>query len=484
MRLGSNALSLAALLWVIAGALVFTAQLDPDYWWHLRIGEYISATGIPREDILSWLAQGPWVAHEWAGEWLLYRLHGITGTAGSIVLLGSVHLGALALMSAIVRLLRPGTSALALAGVAVTAALVGLPVWLPRLQAFDLLFGLLALRIALGYFERGERRGLWVMPVIMIAWANLHGGGVGVYLLMMAGVIVGEAWNRRLGRGGTRPWRPLVASGAATVLAMAINPAGLAIYLYPLGTVASPAMQAFIAEWHSPNFHLTSLRPAQVFFAALVGLLAFTRVRDARAILLSAGFGFMFLQSGRYLGLFALTSLAVMAPWLLESAGTLWRRTMGRPFVWRELGASTLLSAVALLLAGGFIVGRIATLPAEQEAGLQASQPVVAATWLETRPAARTFNDYDWGGYLAWRLRVDVGAYGAADAFGEDGLKKVAQVLTLQDDPRAAFDTWQVERVVTTSRGLLRDWLDAEPGWRLVYEDPQAVVFERSLDAH
>ena len=45
---------------------------DPDFWWHLRTGQFIFETfSIPRTDIFSHTNLGkPWVTHEWlAKEW-------------------------------------------------------------------------------------------------------------------------------------------------------------------------------------------------------------------------------------------------------------------------------------------------------------------------------------------------------------------------------------------------------------------------------
>lgn len=476
---------LSAPLWAVVFFSVLRSQGDPDYWWHLRIGEWIASHGtVPHTALLSWLTHGPWTAHEWAGELLLYWLHELSGPYGSIVLLGAVNLGAVLLMISVVRLLRPASSHLTLGILAVTAVFVATAIWSPRLQAFDLLFGLLALRTALGYLEHGERRGLWLMPLAMLAWVNLHGGGVSIYLLVMAAVLAGEWWNRRNAPGAVmRPWRPLLVSFAASLLVQSLNPVGPAIYLYPLATVASPAMQNLIVEWQSPDFHAVIFRFAQAFLAlGLVGLLAFVRVRDARAILLNVGFVFMFLQSGRYVGFLALVALGVSAPWLLAAAEELWQTTVGRPFFWREprwrwpvLRVGTALLVLAL------VVGRIASLPAEQARALMQSQPVAAADWLDTHPQpGRLFNDYDWGGYLAWRLRVEVGFYGAADAFGDAALEEVGHLIRLEVDPRPYLDAHQVATVITRPNEPLGHWLAEAAGWQNVYSNGVAVVFRRA----
>ncbi len=467
----------AALVWTLVALLTIRPQGDLDYWWHVRIGEWIISHGeIPRTALLTWLSTGPWTAHEWASEVILYGLHQVTGPFGSIALFGAVTVAIFIVMASVVRLLRPAMSELSIAIFGLVAALAATAIWLPRPQLFDILFSLAALRIALGYLERGERRGLWLMPVLMVAWVNLHGGGVTTYLLVMAAVVAGEWWNRRTVPAPARPWRPLLVSVGATILAMCLNPYGPSIYAYPLGTVASPAMQALIQEWRSPDFHELYFRFAQVFLAGgLVGLLALVRVRDGRAIALTAGLVFMFLQSGRYVGLLAPLGVAVLSPWLAEAVGVV-RAGLPRITLRAHWLAPVGFVGVVVLLAS-LVVG----MPVRQADVVAANEPVAAADWLVAHPpAGRLLNEYNWGGYLAYRLRIDVGPYGAADAFGDAGLEDLVALMNLTADPRLYLDEHAVAEVIIAPGRPLDRWLTDAGGWNRVYADAMAVIYVRA----
>src|SRR5215470_8818398 len=45
-------------------------NIDPDMWWHMKVGEDILRTHLwPTVDAYSWTATGtPWIAYEWLGE--------------------------------------------------------------------------------------------------------------------------------------------------------------------------------------------------------------------------------------------------------------------------------------------------------------------------------------------------------------------------------------------------------------------------------
>jgi hypothetical protein len=482
-RLGAFA-SPAPFLIALAILIVLRPQGDPDYWWHVRVGDWILANGAtPHTELLSWLSGGgSWTAPSWASEVLLSLLDRATGPAGSAVLFFIVSMAILAMVAVLARHVRPSLGAGALSGLVFAAALVMNPVWLPRAQLWDVLFVLVGLYAMLRYLDEGWTRGLVLMPIVMVAWANLHGAGTLVYLLLAAGVIAGEMWNRRARRRPGRPWRPLVLSVLITVLAISVNPYGPSLYVYGFTTTASGPTADYILEWQSPNFHTLILRPAQAFIAfGLVGALAFVRMRDARIVALVAGFTFMTLQSGRYLEFLIPVSLGVAGPALIAAT-------------WRILAPLALVRLhftrrhrVFVGVVGGtlglvLLLGRVVAMPGLQDESVRGYQPVDAAAWLKQNPqSGRLFSEYGWGGYLSYQLGVPVGPYGASDAFGDATLVEIQGVFNGSLDPGAYFDRNSVDTVVVPGESVIGHYLAASEGWREVYRDERAVVFRREV---
>src|ERR687885_3036980 len=67
-------------LFILCAALFAMATReisDPDFWWHLRTGQFIVETRtIPHTDIYSFTNNGrEWVTHEWLSEVLIYLLY-------------------------------------------------------------------------------------------------------------------------------------------------------------------------------------------------------------------------------------------------------------------------------------------------------------------------------------------------------------------------------------------------------------------------
>jgi len=472
---------------MLAWLLTLHVQLDPDYWWHVLIGEWIVANrAVPSTDLLSWMADAPsWLAHEWLGEVMLYISHQIAGTTGSVVIFGAVTGAALLLTASLIRLVAPSLRAPAVWSLVLIGVLVALPIWSPRSQMWDVLFALLTLRMALGYLLAGQRRLLWLMPLAMVVWVNVHAGGVLLYGLLLLAVMVGEVLNRRYGwRAQPQPWRPLLWSLLATVAAMALNPYGLAVYVWPFQTVFSPVVQGLIVEWLSPDFQSPWLRPAQLFIAAgLVGLVGLARPRDFIPLCVAAGMTLMALQSVRYIGLFGPITVAVLSLQLSDGASRLMRGLTGKRLQWapwlkrQQLLLSTIIVVAVMTVA----VAKIFTLsPTVATDVLAQHQPVAAATFLRENPqSGRMFNAYGWGGFLAYELRTPVGLYGASEAFSSETLADFKALIESRQDPRSYLDQLEIDYVIYDAERNLDYWLREAPEWQQIYRDQIAVIYRR-----
>jgi hypothetical protein len=108
-------------------------------------------------------------------------------------------------------------------------------------------------------------RALWWLPLLTLVWANLHSG----YLLgvvLLGTYAVGEMAQRWLAIPTERTLKGTAVSHLFAVvivsfLAAAINPSGIELWIYPFLTLGSGPMQAYIQEWHSPDFHQTYFWP-------------------------------------------------------------------------------------------------------------------------------------------------------------------------------------------------------------------------------
>jgi hypothetical protein len=116
----------------------------------------------------------------------------------------------------------------------------------------------------------GRSNRLWLLPIVMLAWANLHGGflaGLGALCLALALLICRNVnafgFDRRLFTGATHLTLALVASGLVTL----VNPQGWRLWQYVLTEVSHDTNRRYIAEW------LPTLQAGDVWSTTTIALL-------------------------------------------------------------------------------------------------------------------------------------------------------------------------------------------------------------------
>jgi hypothetical protein len=107
--------------------------------------------------------------------------------------------------------------------------------------------------------------------------------------------------------------------------------------------------------------------------------------------------------------------------------------------------------------------------------------PAAALAYLEKEGlgAARIYNSYNWGGYLAWR-RIPVYIDGRADVYGDAFMNQYVRAFQVREDWRAPLDQYGVEVVLIERDGSLAVLLHESGEWARLYRDDLAAVFVRS----
>jgi hypothetical protein len=127
-----------------------------------------------------------------------------------------------------------------------------------RPHSFTYLFTLLTICLWDAWIT-GKKSGIWILPVLMIFWVNLHGGfllGVTVNSLFIASIFVGLEDPKT--QPGFKDKLQLLAVFVLTILATLVTPWGFDLYYYLVKELGST--HSFITEWQGIN---TS---QQVFF--------------------------------------------------------------------------------------------------------------------------------------------------------------------------------------------------------------------------
>jgi hypothetical protein len=254
----------------IATAVALQLSSDPDLWGHLRYGQDLLSTfTIPSRDVYSFTSDRPWINHEWLTEALFAFAYRAGGTIAFAILNAALVLAALALTRWSAR--RAGMAGWRLELLTALVFALGVAPLAQTLRAqtiSSLLFA--ALLAIIGELDRGRYRMALALPLLFLAWANLHGAWV-----MAGGVLAIWTLLRTVQIRPSRIRLALLGAGVASALATLVNPYGIQLWRFLFETVRFE--RGDVVEWGS-------LSSAPIMFlpwtaTAAIALLALARSR-------------------------------------------------------------------------------------------------------------------------------------------------------------------------------------------------------------
>jgi hypothetical protein len=456
----------------VLAALPLVRTVDPDFWWHLRTGKLIFESGIPRNDPFSWTAAGKaWVTHEWLSEAIIYAVESTLGYAGNVVVFGLAMVAALGFMYALGRRLGAGTKPLVILSALAVFVLIRFVTVRP--QEFTwLLFAVFV--YVLQRHDEGDSMPLWVLPILMALWVNLHLGFF--YGLMVVAIWALVQIGRHVGTLASGLRTPLLVGGAC-LLATFANPNGPAILTYPAHyLLQGNAQRSLIEEWQRPDF--TS--PVTAPITAVIVLLALSLASRRRPFLwlLSVVVVVLSVQAVRnvplaVLLLFPMAGSAAAGRWTLASRAKDSATTL--PAV---VGVTIVAVVMAACLVGAVQRGGSLSVRDPSDDGYPAEGAAFVASHY---PEARLFNDYGWGGFLIDRLyRVTpVFIDGREEFYGSGIMGDYVTILRVQPGWDELLLKYDADVALIPRDSKLADALRASTSWQEEFTGSIEAVFVR-----
>ena len=325
--------------------------------------------------------------------------------------------------------------------------------------------------------QGGSRRGLWLLPPAMAVWANVHGSFfLGWLLIGCAGC--GAAIEAR----SVRAARPFALALLGCLIAACLTPYGPGSLAYLVTIAENPIIRGLALEWGPTSVGHTE---GLLFFSSVIALVALaltapTRLRPTEALLLLV-FGCLGLTAVRSVVWWGMTAAPVAARLLGSLLRPRVQVAQERPAL--NLAILALLSGLALAsLPWAKQVNPL--LPIAQRAVVVQEVPLDLLRFLQTHTYdGRMLTHAGWGGYFDWtvwpahRPFLDGRFELHPSAVWRDYLAMTAP----RADWQALTDRYGIGYMVLWKRaeGDLIETARRAPGWRIDYEDPEAVVLVR-----
>jgi hypothetical protein len=465
---------------LLVGAVFVPARLfvvDPDSWWHVKVGAEILATHHwPTVDPYSFTVSGePWIAYEWLGEVLsavAMHIGGVRGLDLLLIVLGSAIMVSLYIYTT----LCSGNSKAGFVACAMLFVLANASFTL-RPQMLGYLFLILTL-IALELFRQGKRRAIWFLPLLFLIWVNAHGSfiiGLGTILVywlsglreLQLGGIEAHAWP-------ASQRRQLSFVFLLCLAVLPVTPYFTRLAVYPFDMMFSqPVNVANIQEWRPMPFGLLAgevfLALLLVFIVSQVVLRITWRLEELALCLLGIAMACLHVR-------FLLIFVPFFAPLLAK--------ILARYLPAYDRSKDQFLLNATILAALAWSVVHYLPSQAEIQQRISTGSPVRAVQYLQNHAIpGPMYNNYGFGGYLVWSAKPGQRDFidGRGDIFERGGvLRDYMQISLLRPGALGVLDGYRVRSCLLQRNEPLATVLAALPSWRTAYSDEQAVLFVRA----
>jgi len=479
--------SIADIIFIAFFLGILAANLDlfagADAGFHIKVGDYIlDHRAVPTHDIFpSATPPSPWTPPQWLAEVIfaiLHRAFGLTGVAVFMVFVMA------ALCPVLFKFLRSSGVSIVVAAmtVAIAAGTSGVH-WLARPHVFALIL-LLVWYIVLDAFQYRRKSYLYLLPLVMLLWANIHGSFVIGFVLLFV-YIAGNVFKARSAaedsREASKRVRVLAFFFVLSLVATLANPQGYKILLSPFELASNRVLVDRISEWRSPNFHGILLYEYMLLFMIVVFATAVKRL-NAIEVMLVLIFTHMSLYSGRFIPLYAVIVSPIIAKQIDKILEEHREKKRFSGFIamsgritaidartkWHLWSALAILAAVVMCFTG--------TIKYDFD---RKSLPVDAVEFLQQEKiTGNVFNSDVFGSYMIYAAVPGIRMfYDGRDMFGKERTEEYLKVMDVEmgwDDVLTKYD---ISCVIYGNHSALSSLLLEREDWQLVYSDKVANVF-------
>lgn len=506
---------------------------DLDFWWHLKSGQLIYETHtIPQKDYFSYTTEIPegiskigksevattelpsennnwfWstnLKHSWLSQLIFYLAYLLGGFTGIGILKSIIFV--LVYFVLYLTMLRRGAGHLSSFFILCLIAFIGIDFNYTRPQIFSFILFPCVLYIL--YDFRKEGKSIYFLPLIMIIWANLHGGfilGVLIIFVFTFTEFLKYLLHNTSDISKTSPLpkvklRTLILFSFISCFASLINPNSYKPFLLPF--ILESSIFATIEEYHRPmlyEYHAYWLMLVLIIMAILILIKA--KNLDLTELFLSIIVIPPSLRSIRYIIFFALGSgifLAYSMTYISKRIAELnsFKKLLDKT----KFSKIDLMGYISLLLALSslIILIKIGTSGGVLRFDMGGKRyPSGAVTFIkENKIPGNMFNPYNLGGYLIWNLYPDYRVFIDGRCLNETAFFHCKQILKAErgnttDVPlwKRLLDAYNINFILTgavSSNGNiipLVDTLYISTDWELIYVDGKSMIFLKATSGN
>jgi hypothetical protein len=489
------------------------SYLDPDFGWHLKVGQEISTTyQVPEINTYNYTYTGNWVDHEWLSNTILYQIYSNNGYNTVIIFFAALIVFTLILLNVFIyQQNRSGFFIIAFfQTIGVIASMPHLGV---RIQEVALLFSLILIIIINHYNKTKNLKVLIAIPIIIFTWANLHASFLIGFFILFSWVAIKLFENIPVVKNITwlnfselikpKEIYPFIIASVTALAATCLTPYGLKLYSFLAG-YNNRAYLSLIEEW-LPQSALP-LNLFQLFYLALGTIAICFYIYNCYQnkekiniwkIFLPIVFLILSFKSKRHFPLFFITSFELIT-YVYQLFFEQIKLAYTKPL------KALLILCLLLVLALQIIKIKPINNPFTDFCD---SYPCGGINFLKTNPQyknANIFNEYSWGGFLIWAIpekkifidgrlpQVEFSKWTFVEEYYDfitnknnvsNKLKEYnIKLVLVKSRPENYQIKWWEKLFLpihneSNSRNQLTENIDKSPDWKIIYQDAVSKIY-------
>ena len=441
-------------------------KIESDYFWHIKAGEYMFNNKILTHDIFSWSVNGKyWMSHEWLFEIILYVFK-LLFSNNHILIFGFVFINLLLLILYFTN----KDNYLKNIPFSMFWVILSL-ILLPFMQARPHLisFSLLAITIYLLFdnYNKKNSKLIYLLPVISLIWANVHGGSSNLsYLLCLLFFVCGlfefkfkKIESNRISKSQLD--RYLIVF-ILSIITICINIHGFKMLLYPYQNMMDKTMLNNITEWAPTNLNITS---HYMYLFVVVFILFVMLFSDKKIRLID----FMLFGLCVFLGF---KSIRFWPYTYIIMSYVVFNYVNNRKL---DKGTNIIILCLSLGLIGIFITNINNIYKQTHNRVLR----VEVINKIKEENPNRLFNMYDYGGELVSN-DIKVFIDGRADLYSKYNYKDYLKISNASGNYIELIDKYNFDYFLVNKKYPVNNYLKYNNNYELIYKNKNILLYKKN----
>ena len=440
-------------------------QMDPDYLWHIKAGEYMIQHGLLTKDVFSWsVVSKYWISHEWLFEVFIYGLKVIFGklhlfiycfTFMTLLLLSIYHGNKEHLNKNLLFTIIWFSCSLIL-----TFCMQGRPQLISNvLLSFTIYF-------LYDLYKNKDSKKIYFVPLITILWANVHGGSSNLpyllcFIFMITGLFQFKFSKIEANKMSKIQLKKYFLVGILSMIAVCINLHGFKMFTYPYENMMDSTMLQNIAEWRNTSLSEWS---HYIYFGLLLFIICIFLFSKKKIEFMD----FILLGLCTYLGLksirfwfYTYIIMSYVVFYYIEKR----REDKGTRF--GIVFLSCLIICLFALRGNTILSPKYQYILNEKD-----------ISFIKEQKPLRLYNMYNYGGDLVYNS-IPVFIDGRADLYGKYNYKDYLDISTLDGDYVSLIEKYDFDYFLVDSKYPIATYLKYNDEYEKIYHRKDILMYKK-----